>query len=634
MVPRGVEAVRRGFVGRQPSSEPTSLLFPQAPPAARAGGLTLTAPVASVTPQPPSQQADAQPPPTTALPWPDAFAPTLPSDLVVHRAKVDAVVTWLRDAQTGTGPRLLVAVGPLGCGKAATVRAVAAAHHARVVEWEAPAAATWDEARYIEGGSGGVGAYESRLAAFQGFVAGAALGGLPLSEEGGAPASSSSSSRVLLVRDLPHASDRAARTALAACLASLASTSGAPVALCVTAASGRDARAARDARGADAAAGPGGGLHRDLEAAARGAGAVFVAFNKITDRLVGKAVLAAAARARAPLGAARAAAIAAAAGGDVRSALLAAQLATAGEERAAAVAAVPTRKRRGGAGAVAPTPAPDPAAAAAAASLAGRDAGMDVLHALGRILHNKRDWAGEEEEDGATQAEAPPTPDRPAATTAAAIMAAALREAAPDFSDLHPSLVRPTPTVDAEGAADAAGLDARGASAWLFDNLPTFVSGEAALTDAALAAQYISAADAGAQPRAGPMADAAARCVAVRGVLFARARPAPRGWLSIKGPLCFTVARGVSSNAARLRGLAPLTGARDAATTLLPALRALAALDPSSYAGCLPPVWARVVGEDVRDEWPRPAGVVGRVVGVQSDGDNAGADDDPIEEDD
>ena len=543
------------------------------------------------------------------------------------------MAAWLKDAQAGTGPRLLVVVGPPGCGKAATVRAVAAAHHARVVEWEPPAAATWDEARYIEGGGGGAGAYESRLAAFQAFVAGAALGGLPLSD-GAVPSSTSSpSSRVLLVRDLPHAVDAAARTTLAACLASLAATAGAPVALCVTAASGRDARAARDARGADAAAGPGGGLHRDLEAAAMGTGAVFMAFNKVTDRLVSKAVLAAAARARAPLGTGRAAAIAAAAGGDVRSALLAAQLATAGEERAVAAAPPPTRKRRGGAGAVAPAPAPDPAAAAAAASLAGRDAGMNVLHALGRILHNKRDWAGEGEEEGTSQVDAAPTPpDRPAATTAAAIMAAALREAAPDFSGLHPSLVRPTPTVDADAAADAAGLDARGAAAWLFDNLPTFVSGDAALTDAALAAQYVSAADAGAQPRAGPMADAAARCVAVRGVLFARARPAPRGWLSIKGPLCFAVARGVASNAAGLRELAPLTGARDAATTLLPALRALAALDPSTYGGCLPPVWARVVGEDVKDEWPRPAGVVGRVVGVEGGDDDDGPDD-PIEDD-
>ena len=83
------------------------------------------------------------------------------------------------------------------------------------------------------------------------------------------------------------------------------------------------------------------------------------------------------------------------------------------------------------------------------------------MHALGKILHNKRDWEGW-----------PPSPPG---------------------SDSGPAgLRRPPPESDPDEAVAAAGLDASSSAAFLFENLPLFVQGEEALGDAASSAAMVA----------------------------------------------------------------------------------------------------------------------------------------------
>lgn len=522
-----------------------------------------------------------------SLPWTDACAPSSVADLVVHLKKVDAVRAWLAAARAPRAPRLLLADGPPGCGKAATVAAVAAEAGMSVLEWTPPLQATWEESAYVaRGGPRDACAprHESKLDAFLSFVVGTRLKGLALTPTTQGGGGGGAAGRVVLIRDLPHARDAAARAALASALADLCRYAASPVALLVTSGGGRGGADKRGGPGADAAAGAGGGLHKEIVDAAVAAGATRLSFNPLTEPNITRALLAAAARTGAALGGARAAALAAAAGGDLRSALLAAHLATAGEAPAPPPRA-PARKRQTRAQAAAAAPDAsrgDAGAAARAAAFAARDAGLDALHALGRILHNKRDWSGSGGSGvGGRGADAS-----------------------------TPSSTHPLPTVDADAALAASGLDASTAATWLFDNLPLFISGEPALPDAAAAAHYLAAADILAQPRHGSLAEAVAAAVAGRGVLWARARPAPTGWLSLRGPIGFQAARATASNAARMREALPLAGAGAAAADTLPAVRALAAAAPGAYGHLLPAAWARLWEGRVVEGRPRPAGVV------------------------
>lgn len=643
--------------------------------------------------------------------WAHDFSPTTSTDLAVHPKKVSEVREWLEAQQRAScrfppkhqqqlllppPPRLLIVSGPPGCGKSTTVRVLASELGFDVLEWVAPLPTLWDEHAHLNssgfapsglfsaaaapgGGGSGYGVrssgnftssaasasasaapYQSKLDAFEAFVAGCRLAPLELlqSRSSGGPTGATTTTttnalappppptfsaprpRLALVRDLPHASGAEARRRLASALVALCRGSRGPAVLITTNAGGRAGASGGSASsshssslaGSDAAMGLDGGLHRELADAAAAAGAVSIAFNPATAAATAKALLRAAEKAGGlPLGSARAAALAGAAGGDLRTALLGAQLAVAGEQQkrnpTAAAARAPAgggnNRKRSRAAAAASMKAKnnDPAlpagAVESAAALASRDAGIGAMHALGKILHNKRDWEG--------------------------WLQRGLNQHGGG------SLQRPLLDSDPEEAVASAGLDASSSAAFLFENLPLFVQGEEALRDAASAAEYLAQSDvincscsfargggggSGGGGSGNNFAEAAAAAVAARGVAFSRARPAPKGWISLRGPLAGIAARAAASNAERLRGgggggggeettaggasttaaaaaAAPLplaalaSSSREAAATLLPALRSLAAKDPRKYGVMLPEAWERLWQGKVVVERPR-----------------------------
>ncbi|RAL06880.1 putative cell cycle checkpoint protein Rad17 [Aspergillus homomorphus CBS 101889] len=74
------------------------------------------------------------------LPWAQRFGPTNLSELAVHKRKVSDVRDWLNNALDGTGKRLLVLRGPAGSGKTATVSVLSETLGFDILEWRNPTA--------------------------------------------------------------------------------------------------------------------------------------------------------------------------------------------------------------------------------------------------------------------------------------------------------------------------------------------------------------------------------------------------------------------------------------------------------------------------------------------------------------
>ncbi|KAL1117389.1 hypothetical protein AAG570_004715 [Ranatra chinensis] len=75
--------------------------------------------------------------PHEAVEWLDKFAPAKIDDLVVHKKKIEEVRGWLTGLRNNTpgGSRLLVVIGPTGCGKMTTVKIVCKQLKYSVIEW-------------------------------------------------------------------------------------------------------------------------------------------------------------------------------------------------------------------------------------------------------------------------------------------------------------------------------------------------------------------------------------------------------------------------------------------------------------------------------------------------------------------
>ncbi|KAM3938235.1 cell cycle checkpoint protein RAD17 [Leptodactylus fuscus] len=72
-------------------------------------------------------------------PWIDKYAPSVQTDLAVHKKKVEEVETWLRThADKKQGGSILLLTGPPGCGKTATILVLTKEMGIQVQEWINP----------------------------------------------------------------------------------------------------------------------------------------------------------------------------------------------------------------------------------------------------------------------------------------------------------------------------------------------------------------------------------------------------------------------------------------------------------------------------------------------------------------
>mmetsp|Transcript_10091 Transcript_10091/g.27615 ORF Transcript_10091/g.27615 Transcript_10091/m.27615 type:complete len:193 (-) Transcript_10091:1475-2053(-) len=138
--------------------------------------------------------------------WYDKYAPADTSALAVHRKKVEEVRDFLqRQEQPGYrhwGGRMLIASGPVGCGKSTTVRLLASELGYHVVEYNPPTPTLWLELQQQDdpGPLRSLGpSYVSKLDDFEAFVNRAKYPALPLASRSstaaqGTPTPPSSSS--------------------------------------------------------------------------------------------------------------------------------------------------------------------------------------------------------------------------------------------------------------------------------------------------------------------------------------------------------------------------------------------------------------------------------------------------------
>ncbi|CAH2232861.1 jg16621 [Pararge aegeria aegeria] len=83
-------------------------------------------------------------PPNGCLPnindknWMKNFNPVNVEDLAVHIKKVQEVDEWLNTACVNSNNDMLLLSGPVGCGKTATIRTLAAKHNVKITEWITP----------------------------------------------------------------------------------------------------------------------------------------------------------------------------------------------------------------------------------------------------------------------------------------------------------------------------------------------------------------------------------------------------------------------------------------------------------------------------------------------------------------
>ncbi|KAL6766823.1 hypothetical protein ACKKBG_A37505 [Auxenochlorella protothecoides x Auxenochlorella symbiontica] len=547
------------------------------------------------SPQPASQHGpralrSAPPLPGAALSGPQedkdgwAIAPRAAEQLVIHPKKVAEVRAWLaarRDAAqaphgpTRPGSAALVLTGtfegPPGCGKSTLLRVLAQELGFNLVELQpAAASGSWEERATAAPGE----SYQSRLSAFEESLLRIRMPVLSLSSVGGpgpprGQPSERPGSRLTVVADLPLTPDPGQARRLVQALVSCARHASQPLVICGTEVSGRSQK------------GPGAasettGLPRALSVELATAGVPSLSLNPITAANCLKVLRQVLQRQGSSLAEEQLRSVAESCGGDLSNALATLRFCMLGASccpPATAPAPAQLKRKRGSRGAAiraaavaAPPPGPQPSALGAA-----RDASLGTFHALGKVLYNRRDAAGEEGERGPL-------------------------------------------AFDPEGILATCDLDAGRVSLFLHENLLEFAAADA-MEDVAASLLYLSdsdvlgtlrlrgpagrgAVDEDALPDGG-LAPAAASSVAVRGLCHAMKRPAPRRWLPLRSPAFFVAQRGVAANAPALAwvagagaaagGAGALRPRAAAACDVLPALRGL----PGTQAA-LPRSWTRL----------------------------------------
>ncbi|KAI8470106.1 MAG: hypothetical protein J3K34DRAFT_266674 [Monoraphidium minutum] len=286
--------------------------------------------------------------------------------------------------------------------------------------------------------------------------------------------------------------------------------------------------------------------------------------------------------------------------GDLRNTLQSLQVHAGGRPRAAAAAAAPAprgRKRGPGGGAKAEGGGGGGAAEQQHALLGhvARDQRLSIYHALGKLLHNKREWpppsggaaggaaaaaaAAVDDSQGEQKRRcrepaggAAPAADGVAQQGAFGFKAGAAELGPPggaEPAELREELRRPPMRYDPEAVLQQSALNAATVAASLGESYPSFTA-DGAVADVAAAAAYLSdaaflahrcntaAASGGfwdeSDTVASSLQHAAEGSVAARGLLFTNAHPAPPGWTPLRGPTCSLPERAAAEKGERLKG--------------------------------------------------------------------------------
>eukprot|EP00124_Ichthyophonus_hoferi_P002307 Ihof_evm10s151 gene=Ihof_evmTU10s151 len=318
--------------------------------------------------------------PHPALLWVDKYRPASTESLAVHKTKLQEVRAWLQDAlgqQVGgrwahkgrTGPgcslqarsRIVVLTGPPGAGKTATVHCLGVELGVEVVEYVNPTQSSWQSLQQLwelsgewrsEGGSS--------LASFENF----------LRQAGRYMSVATSQQRILLVEDLPNLdTNLSGHAAFQAALARYLRTQGQPVVFIVSQAHTQTTDISRifGRQLIDS------GMVEEIK------------FNGVATTNLYKALSAVIQREGLSMAKEELDRVVQGAGGDIRNALMTLQFSLESPGQAAVASQKPVKKPRlrQPRGPTAPSPT--------SAMIGGREASLFVFHALGKVLHCKRE---------------------------------------------------------------------------------------------------------------------------------------------------------------------------------------------------------------------------------------------------
>ncbi|DBA75164.1 hypothetical protein WJX77_005220 [Trebouxia sp. C0004] len=562
-----------------------------------------------------------------------SHVPKSSADLAVQKKKVGEVRDWLL---ADYGPSLLLLSGPSGCGKTSTVRVLAAENGIELTEWTTPTPTLWAE--HVQQRAAGIsGTYTSKLDDFEDFVSHAKLGVLPLrtanatepagnkdqiyracqgsfdggKQYGGRPISSQQpcvpAKKLLLIEDLPNFADAQQRQRLADLLGSIAGVAKCRVVITATVSTSQGGQDRASAASANQ------GLHKELLAAMNAAGAAHISFNPVTKAHMDKALQQACAESGIQLPGDVVTGIADSASGDLRNGLQTLQLAAVGLPLEGK--GIKTSKAKAKRGKKSKAEAAVPVATATSGSTvsSGKDTGLALFHALGKILYNKRPDAAEGIADADSVAGAG-VEDCLLPLSSAALQMRSSRNKPCEVADRHK---RPKLGADPEAVLLKSGLESSTAAAFLHENMLEFVNHDA-VEDAAGACSYLSDAarmldqSSGHQPDwnndnafdGHSLTEAAAGSTVMRGLLYSLMHPAARRFLSLKSPALFTINKAAGLNKEQLQAMCwtahSMTGsARVVATDNLPFVRCMAAMSSNqALKASLPELWTHVHNGD------------------------------------
>ncbi|XP_074294497.1 cell cycle checkpoint protein RAD17-like [Silene latifolia] len=432
--------------------------------------------------------------------WVDKYRPRSVDELAVHKKKVEEVKVWLEGRLNNSKEcqnYVLLIIGQAGIGKSATIRAVASHVGAEICEWNTPTPTLWQE--HVHNSNAGL-RYISKLDEFENFVERVRKYGLLSS-----CLEASRPSMVLLIEDLPLANGKVAQGRLQRCLELLVRSVQIPTVICITEYSGADS--------ADVSM----RYWDEVSSAVESAGACKVAFNPVTVNSLKKALSRICMQEKCSADSEQIDSIANASGGDIRQAIMTLQYFSLKQQRRGLLFSDKCDSEASGL---------DPVQEDAdLSSRLGRDQTLSLFHALGKVLHNKR-------ETDCTM------------------------ECNEDFY-LKEGLTRLPLKMDApEKVLSQAYGQAKPVADFLFENVLDFLSQEA-IEDAWVVSSYLSDTDCllssnhrgiSRSYEAENVIQSAAASVAVRGVLFGNAHPSPSRWHSIRRPMLWQVEQSARRN--------------------------------------------------------------------------------------